>query len=401
MKLRLAERMYRLGTETAFEVAARARALEAQGKPIIHLEIGEPDFDTPAHVRQAAAEALEQGFTHYGPAVGIPELRQAIATYAGKNRGMKFDPANVVVTPGAKPIMFYAIMALVEPGEEVIYPNPGFPIYESMINFLGGVAVPLQLSERRDFRINLKELETKVSSNTRMIILNSPHNPTGGVLTRDDLKAIADLAIEHDLIVLADEIYSEIVYEGEHHTILDFPGMMERTILLDGFSKTFAMTGWRLGYGIFPGEMIPHISRLIINSVSCTSTFSQRAAVAALTGPREEIDAMLSAFATRRDLVYEGLNSIPGLRCNRPAGAFYAFPNITDTGMDSRSYADYLLTQADVAVLPGTSFGEFGEGYIRISFANSAENLQEAMRRIEVANSKLPAISAEIGAAAT
>jgi aspartate/methionine/tyrosine aminotransferase len=294
--------------------------------------------------------------------------------------------------------MFYAIMALIEPGDEVIYPNPGFPIYESMINFLGGVAVPLQLSEQRDFRINLDELESKVSSKTRLIILNSPHNPTGGVLTLEDLQAIARLAVEHDIMVLADEIYSEIVYEGEHHTILSLPGMRERTILLDGFSKTFAMTGWRMGYGIFPGEMIPHISRLIINSVSCTSSFSQRAAIAALTGPREEVDKMLSAFASRRMLVYEGLNKIPGLRCNRPAGAFYAFPNITDTGLDSRAYADYLLTEADVAVLPGTSFGEFGQGYIRISFANSEENLTEALKRIDAATRKLPAVAAEVGA---
>lgn len=399
MKLRLADRMSRLGTETAFEVAARARALEAKGKPIIHLEIGEPDFDTPSHVREEAARALDEGYTHYSNSTGILELREAIAEYAGKNRGLKFDPANVVVTPGAKPIMFYAIMALVEPGEEVVYPNPGFPIYESMINFLGGVAVPLQLSERNDFRIDLEELESKVSNKTRMIVLNSPHNPTGGVLTRDDLKAIADLAVKHDIMVLADEIYSEIVYEGEHHTILDFPGLEERTILLDGFSKTFAMTGWRLGYGIFPPEMIPHVNRLIVNSVSCTSTFSQRAAIAALTGPRDEVDKMLEAFATRRMLVYEGLNKIPGLRCNRPAGAFYAFPNITDTGLDSRTYADYLLNEADVAVLPGTSFGAFGEGYIRISFANSAENLREALRRIEEATRRLPAVKSEVGSA--
>lgn len=399
MKLRLAERMYRLGTETAFEVAAKARALEAQGKPMIHLEIGEPDFDTPTHVRQAAAEALEQGYTHYTGATGIPELREAIATYAGKNRGLKFDPANVVVTPGAKPIMFYTIMALMEPGDEVIYPNPGFPIYESMINFLGGTPVPLQLSEQRDFRINLAELESKISSKTRLLIINSPGNPTGGVLTRDDLEAIARLAVKHDFMVLADEIYSEIIYEGEHHTILSFPGMMERTILLDGFSKTFAMTGWRMGYGIFPGELVPHISRLIINSVSCTSAFSQRGAIQALTGPRDEVDFMLKSFRARRELVYTGLNKIPGLRCNKPEGAFYAFANITDTGMDSRTYADHLMHTADVAVLPGTSFGEYGEGYIRISFANSEANLTEAMRRIDAANRKLPAITAELGAA--
>lgn len=399
MKLRLAERMYRLGTETAFEVAARARALEAQGKPIIHLEIGEPDFDTPKHVREAAKEALDEGYTHYSGATGIPELRESIARYAGKNRNLQFDSANVVVTPGAKPIMFYTIMALIEPGDEVVYPNPGFPIYESMINFLGGVAVPLQLSEVRNFHVNIEELESKISSKTRLIILNSPHNPTGSALSKDDLKAIADLAIKHDIMVLADEIYSEILYDGvQHHTILSFPGMMERTILLDGFSKTFAMTGWRMGYGIFPGEMIPHISRLIINSVSCTSTFSQRAAIQALEGPRGEVNKMLDAFARRRDLVYEGLNNISGLRCNRPEGAFYAFPNITDTGMTSREYADYLMREADVAVLPGTSFGEFGEGYIRISFANSEENLQKAMERIEKVNRKLPAIKAEVGA---
>jgi aspartate aminotransferase len=395
MKLRLSERMYRLGTETAFEVAARARALEAQGKPIIHLEIGEPDFDTPKNVREAAKEALDEGYTHYTGATGIPELRKAIADYAGKNRGLQFDPENVVVTPGAKPIMFYTMMALLEPGDEVIYPNPGFPIYESMINFLGGVAVPLQLSERRDFRVNLEELEQRISSKTRLIILNSPHNPTGGVLTYDDLKQIADLAVKHDLVVLADEIYSEIIYEGQHHSILSFPGMMERTILLDGFSKTFAMTGWRMGYGIFPGEWIPHISRLIINSVSCTSAFSQRAAVEALTGPRTEIDAMLEAFSRRRDLVYNGVNKIPGLRCNKPEGAFYSFPNITDTGLTSREYADYLLREADVAVLPGTAFGEYGEGYVRISFANSEANLTEALKRIRKVNEKLPAIAAE------
>lgn len=399
MKLRLADRMTRLGTETAFEVAARARALEAQGKPIIHLEIGEPDFDTPTNVREEAKRALDEGYTHYSNSTGILELREAIAEYAGRNRGLTFDPANVIVTPGAKPIMFYAIMALVEEGEEVIYPNPGFPIYESMINFLGGKPVPLHLRESNDFRIDLDELESKVTEKTRLIIFNSPHNPTGGVLTRDDLKAIADLAVRHDIMVLADEIYSEIVYEGEHHTILSFPGMEERTILLDGFSKTFAMTGWRLGYGVFPPEMVPHISRLIINSVSCTSTFSQRAAIAALTGPRDDVNNMLEAFVERRELVYEGLNKIPGFSCNRPAGAFYAFPNITGTGMNSRAYADYLLTEADVAVLPGTSFGAYGEGYIRISFANSAENLREALRRIEEANRRLPSLKAEAGAA--
>jgi aspartate/methionine/tyrosine aminotransferase len=381
--------MHRMGTESAFEVAARARALEAQGHPMIHLEIGEPDFDTPTHIRQAACEALEAGYTHYGPATGLPELREALAAHIGAKRGLTVDPGCVVVTPGAKPIMFYAIMALCEPGDQVIYPNPGFPIYESMINFIGAEAVPLQLSERRKFRFDIEELEQLISNRTRMIILNSPHNPTGGALTEGDLQRIAELAIEHDLVVLADEIYSDIIYQGDHHTILKFPGMIERTILLDGFSKTYAMTGWRLGYGLFPAPLIPHISRLIINSVSCTSTFSQKAAVAALTGPTDEVDAMVAAFGRRRELIVGGLNQIPGLSCVWPEGAFYAFPNITGTGLDSRAYADLLMTEASVAVLPGTAFGAFGEGYIRISFANSEANLSEALRRIDALNRTL------------
>jgi aspartate/methionine/tyrosine aminotransferase len=381
--------MHRMGTESAFEVAARARALEAQGHPMIHLEIGEPDFDTPTHIRQAACEALEAGYTHYGPANGLPELREALAAHIGAKRGLTVDPGCVVVTPGAKPIMFYAIMALCEPGDQVIYPNPGFPIYESMINFIGAEAVPLQLSERRKFRFDIEELEQLISNRTRMIILNSPHNPTGGALTEGDLQRIAELAIEHDLVVLADEIYSDIIYQGDHHTILKFPGMIERTILLDGFSKTYAMTGWRLGYGLFPAPLIPHISRLIINSVSCTSTFSQKAAVAALTGPTEDVDQMVAAFGRRRELIVGGLNQIPGLSCVWPEGAFYAFPNITGTGLDSRAYADLLMTEASVAVLPGTAFGAFGEGYIRISFANSEANLSEALRRIDALNRTL------------
>ena len=354
-----------------------------------------PTSTRPRTCAKLPKTALDEGYTHYTGATGIPELRKAIADYAGKKRGLKFDPENVVVTPGAKPIMFYTMMALLEPGDEVIYPNPGFPIYELMINFLGGVAVPLQLSEQRDFRINLDELEHKISSKTRLDhpqLSSQPHRRRAHLRRPEGDRR---LAVKHDLVVLADEIYSEIIYEGQHHTILSFPGMADRTILLDGFSKTFAMTGWRMGYGIFPGEWIPHISRLIINSVSCTSTFSQRAAVEALTGPRNEINAMLKAFASRRDLVYKGVNEIPGLRCNKPEGAFYAFPNITDTGLTSREYADYLLREADVAVLPGTAFGEYGEGYVRISFANSEANLTEALNRIRKANQKLPAIAAE------
>lgn len=387
--MKLAERMHRLGTESAFEVAARARALEAQGKPMIHLEIGEPDFDTPPHIRQAAAEALEAGYTHYGPATGLPELRETLAAHISTKRGIRADAANVIVTPGAKPIMFYAIMALVEPGDQVIYPNPGFPIYESMINFIGGEAIPLQLSESRGFAFTLADLTALISNRTRMIILNSPGNPTGGALSRDLLAGIADLAIKHDIVVLADEIYSDLVYEGQHHSILEFPEMLERTILLDGFSKTYAMTGWRLGYGLFPAPLIPHVSRLIINSVSCTSSFSQKAAVAAITGPMDEVEQMVAEFRRRRALVVKRLNEIKGLSCVMPQGAFYAFPNILGTGMDSRTYADYLLTQADVAVLPGTAFGQYGEGYIRISFANSMENLTEALNRIARANERL------------
>jgi len=366
-----------------------ARALEAQGKPMIHLEIGEPDFDTPAHVRHAACEALEEGYTHYGPATGLPELREVLAKHIGMKRGIEADPANVIVTPGAKPIMFYAILALIEPGDQVIYPNPGFPIYESMINFIGGEAVPLQLSESRGFGFEVEDLEALISDRTRMIVLNSPHNPTGSVLSPDLLEGIANLAKKHDIVVLADEIYSDLLYEGTHHSVLEFPDMIERTILLDGFSKTYAMTGWRLGYGLFPAPLVPHISRLIINSVSCTSSFSQRAAIQAITGPMDEVDKMVAEFRKRRTVVIEGLNKIPGLHCDMPKGAFYAFPNILGTGMDSRSYADYLLTEADVAVLPGTAFGQFGEGYIRISFANSLENLQEALARIEKANTRI------------
>ncbi len=387
--MKLAERMHRLGTESAFEVAARARALEAQGHPMIHLEIGEPDFDTPAHIRHAACAALEAGYTHYGPATGLPELREVLAAHIGKKRGLSVDAANVVVTPGAKPIMFYAIMALIEPGDQVIYPNPGFPIYESMINFIGGDAVPLQLREDRGFGFDLDDLRNLISDRTRMIILNSPHNPTGGVLPRATLEGIADLAKEHDLIVLADEIYSDIVYEGEHHSVLEFPDMLERTILLDGFSKTYAMTGWRMGYGLFPAPLVPHISRLIINSVSCTSSFSQMGAIQAITGPTTAVDAMVDEFHQRRELVIRRLNNIPGLSCVMPHGAFYAFPNITGTGMDSRTYANHLLTTAGVAVLPGTAFGEYGEGYIRISFANSQDNLNKALDQITEANRKL------------
>jgi aspartate aminotransferase len=388
--MRLAERMSRLGTETAFEVLARAKALEAQGREITHLEIGEPDFDTPAHIKAAAVRALEEGWTHYTPAAGIPALREAIADYIRRTRGIPVGPDHVVVVPGGKPIMFFAILALVEEGDEVIYPNPGFPIYESMIRFVGARPVPLRLRMENEFRVDVEELARLITPRTRMLILNSPANPTGGVLTREDLEAIAELCLKHDLVVLSDEIYSRILYEGEHISIASFPGMLERTIILDGFSKTYAMTGWRLGYGVMPEPLAEAVTRLMINSNSCTAAFTQIAGIAALTGPQDDVDRMVAAFRERREVMVEGLNRLPGFRCLKPKGAFYAFPNIEGTGMSSRELAHYLLEEAGVAVLSGTAFGEYGEGFLRLSFANSIENIQKALERIEKALQRLP-----------
>jgi len=380
--MRLAERMRDIGTETAFEAAARARALEATGVEVIHLEIGEPDFDTPANIREAAKRALDAGWTHYGPALGLPQLREAIAADSTARRGFAVDPGNVVVTPGAKPIMHYAITALAGPGDEVIYPDPGFPIYESMASFVGARPVPIPLSEAHDFRLDVDELRSLVTDRTRLIIFNSPANPTGGVLNRSDLEAIAAIAIERDIIVLADEIYGRIIYEGEHHSIAALPGMAERTIILDGFSKTFAMTGWRLGYAIVPPALVQPFSRLIINSVSCTSAFSQIAAVEALTGPQAGVEAMVAEFHVRRDLVVDGLNTIPGIRCRRPQGAFYVFPNVSGTGLTGGEFADKLLYEAGVSVLAGSAFGRVGVDHARISYANSQSNLRRAVERI-------------------
>jgi aspartate aminotransferase len=387
--VRLASRMGRLGTETAFEVLVRARALEAQGRDVIHLEIGEPDFDTPPNVRQAGIEAIEGGWTHYGPAAGQPDLRQCIADYINRSRGTSYGPANVVVTPGGKPIMFFLTLALVEEGDEAIYPDPGFPIYRSMIDFVGARAVPLPIREENDFRLDVGELESLITPRTRFLIINSPANPTSGVLTRDDLEAIARLAVAHDLFVLADEIYSEIIYDGEHHSISVFPGMRERTAILDGFSKTYAMTGWRLGYGVMPEDLAEQVTRLMVNSVSCTASMVQRAGVEALTGPQDDVREMVAAFRRRRDLMVDGLNGIPGITCRMPAGAFYVFPNITGTGMRSKEFADRLLDEFGVAALSGTSFGEHGEGYLRLSYANSEENLKKAIERIEAAARQL------------
>ena len=380
--MQLAGRMASIGTETAFEAAARARALEATGRSVIHLEIGEPDFDTPANVREAAKRALDDGWTHYGPPLGLPALREAIAADATARKGFVASTDRVVVTPGAKPIMFYAIESLVEPGVEVIFPDPGFPIYESMTRFCGGTPVRLPIRQEHDFRIDLDELERLITPRTRLLIINSPANPTGGVFTRADVERIGELALRHDLVVLADEIYGRIVYEGEHVSLASLPGLVEHTIVLDGFSKTYAMTGWRLGYAIVPEPLLLPFSRLIINSVSCTSSFSQLAAVEALTGPQDTVEAMVEEFRARRSLVVDGLNDIPGISTRLPAGAFYAFPDISGTGLDGSAFADRLLDETGVCVLAGTAFGQVGRDHIRISYANSRENLAEALRRI-------------------
>jgi len=379
----LARRLERLGTETAFEVLAKARALEATGRSVIHLEIGEPDFDTPPSIVAAGAAALEGGETHYTASVGITELREAIARSLGERRGLAVDPANVIVTPGAKPIMFYALLALLEPGDEAIYPDPGFPIYSSMISFAGAQAVPLPLREANDFAPDVDELLGLITERTKVLVLNSPHNPTGGVLDPATVREIAQMAVEHDLWVLADEIYAEILYDGTHRSILAESGMAERTVLLDGFSKTYAMTGWRLGFGVFPRPLVDPVAKLVTNSVSCTATFVQRAGVAALATRPPEIDAMLAEFRRRRDAVVAGLNAIDGITCRLPHGAFYVFPNITALGRgDSATVAEGLLTDAGVATLAGTCFGAQGEGYLRLSYANSLPNIERALDRI-------------------
>jgi aspartate/methionine/tyrosine aminotransferase len=389
-----AERMSHIGQETAFAVLVRARALEATGRSVVHLEIGEPDFDTPAHIVQAGQQALEAGFTHYGPGAGMPELRQAVSRYLQKWRGIDVDPMRIVITPGGKPVMFYAILALINPGDEVLVPDPGFPIYESMARFVGGTAVSMPLHEDRSFRFDPDEFRSLVTDRTRLIIINSPHNPTGSILTRSDLEAIADVARERNIVVMADEMYARILYRGEHFSIATLPDMLDRTILLDGWSKTWAMTGWRLGFGVYPAELIPHVERLISNSVSCTATFSQEAAIAALEGPQEPVDEMVAEFCRRRALIVNGLNDLPGVRCLEPDGAFYAFPNITGTGMSSGELADRLLQEAGVACLSGTAFGPHGEGYLRFSYANSMENIGIALQRMQEFLRQQPASAA-------
>jgi aspartate aminotransferase len=379
----LAARMARLGTETAFLVLARAKALEAQGKEIIHLEIGEPDFDTPANIIEAGVNALRSGYTHYTPAPGLPEVRETIACYASRQKGIAFTPEEVVITPGGKPIMFYTIMALVNPGDEVIYPNPGFPIYESVINYVGGKAVPVPLREENDFRLDVDELATLISPRTKLLIINSPANPTGGVLTGEDIARIADLVRGKNIIVLADEIYDRIVYDDSKPiSIASMPGMKDWTIILDGFSKTYAMTGWRLGYGLMHRELADRIAQLMVNSNSCTAAFVQKAGQEALTGPQEATAAMVNEFKKRRDLIVDGLNAIPGISCKRPRGSFYVFPNITGLGYSSQEMEAILMEKAGVAALSGTAFGRYGEGYLRFSYANSMDNIARALEKI-------------------
>lgn len=381
--MKLAERMNRIGVERAFEVLVRARALEAQGRDIIHLEIGEPDFETPGHIVEAAKQALDSGWTHYGPTQGFPELREAIAAHVSRTRGIHAGPENVCVVPGGKPIMFFAMLALVEPQDEVIYPNPGFPIYESMISFLGATPVPIRLIEERGFSFDLNQLRDRLSPKTKLLILNSPHNPTGGVIPAADIRAIAEMIRDRDLIILADEIYSDIYFDQPPFSITTIPGMLEKTIILDGFSKTYAMTGWRMGYGVMPEWLAEAVTKLMVNSNSCTASFTQRAGIAALTGPQDETAKMVAEFRRRRDAFCAGLNALPGFRCALPGGAFYAFPNITGTGWDSESLATALLEKAGVACLSGTAFGAYGEGYLRFSIANSYENLMAAIQRIK------------------
>jgi len=380
--------MTRIGIESAFEVLVKARALEKQGRSIIHLEIGEPDFPTPANVVEAGQRALGAGWTKYGPTQGDPELREVIAAYISRTRGIQVGPERVCVVPGGKPIMFFTMMALLEPGDEVVYPNPGFPIYESMINFLGATPVPIPLIEERGFSFDLNTFEARLSDRTKMVILVSPANPTGGLVPAEDIRRLAELLRHRDVIVLSDEIYSRIIYDGDPVSIASFEGMLDKTIILDGFSKTYSMTGWRLGYGVMPTWIAEAVVKLMVNSNSCTASATQRAGIEALTGPQDAVTAMVAEFRLRRDAIVHGLNQIPGFRCALPAGAFYAFPNVSGTGMPSKELADLLLYEAGVACLNGGAFGAHGEGYIRFSYANSLANIQEALSRIQKASER-------------
>jgi aspartate/methionine/tyrosine aminotransferase len=390
MSMKLAKRMGRLGTETAFDVLVKAKALEAQGRDVVHLEIGEPNFDTPKNICDAAVKAIRDGYTHYGPAAGLPELREAIAKYISESRGIEVSIDEITVTPGAKPIMFFGILSCVDEGDEVIYPNPGFPIYESVINFIGAKPVPVPLREEVDFRFDLDALRDSVSDKTRMIIINSPQNPTGGFLLKSDLEAIAELAIENDIIIMSDEVYSQIIYDdAKHESIAALPGMKERTIIIEGHSKTYAMTGWRLGYGVMPADLAAQIAKLMVNSNSCTAAMVQMAALEALTGPQDEVGKMVAELKSRRDAIVSGLNAIEGITCKNPLGAFYVFPNVTAMPMSSDDFAEHLLQKYAVATLSGTAFGEYGDGYLRLSYAGSMESIKEGLKRIAEAVDKL------------
>ncbi len=377
-----ADRLGRMKGEGALEVLARAMALEALGREIIHMEIGQPDFDTPAYIVNAAKQALDDGYTGYTPAAGLPQVRRTIANYIAETRGIPVRSENVVVVPGGKPIIFYTILALVNAGEEVVYPNPGFPTYESMIDFVGARGVPMPLREARAFSFDPAEFTSLINENTKLIILNSPGNPTGGVMSRADLEVVAELAAEYNCWILSDEIYSRMIYEGEPHSIAALPGMQERTVLLDCFSKTYAMTGWRLGYGVMPVGLAEGMTRLMINSNSCTAAFTQVAGAAALTGDQTPVSAMVAEFRRRRDLIVEGLNALPGISCVQPKGAFYVFPNITALGRTEVEVAEALLNEAGIATLPGTSFGAYGKGYLRLSYATSMEKIEQALDRM-------------------
>jgi aspartate aminotransferase len=386
--MQLVKKMARIGVESAFEVLVKARALEAQGKSVIHLEIGEPDFPTPRNVIEAGKRALDEGWTKYGPTQGLPELRQSIASYISRTRGIKVGPQNVCVVPGGKPIMYFVIIALLEEGDEAIFPDPGFPIYESMIRFQGAKPVAIPLRESRGFSLDLDELRDRLTDRTKLVILNSPHNPTGGIIPAGDIQAIAAMLRERDIMVLSDEIYSRIIYDGEPSSIASVDGMLEKTIILDGFSKTYSMTGWRLGYGVMPEWLAAAVVKLMVNSNSCTASFTQRAGIEALEGPQDAVDTMVAEFKRRRDAIVKALNSIPGFRCPVPAGAFYVFPNVEGTGMDSKELADYLLYEGGVACLDGQCFGAEGRGYLRFSYANSLENILDAVERIRTVSTK-------------
>lgn len=395
--MRLAQSFSRLGTETAFEVLARARALEAAGRKIVHLEIGEPDFDTPRNIRTAAKKAIDAGWTHYGPSAGLPDARRAVAEYVSKTRGVPVKAEEAILVPGGKPVIFFTIMALVDPGDEVVYPNPGFPIYESMINYVGGKPVPLPIREDLDWDFDPAEFEKLLSPKTKLVILNSPANPTGGVMTAKTMERVARALRDKapDAILLSDEIYSRIVYEGKHLSLLSLPGMKERTVLLDGFSKTWAMTGWRLGYGVGPKWIIDAMAKLATNDHSCVASFAQIAAIEALNGPQASVTKMVKEFKRRRDVIVKGLNALPGVTCKTPQAAFYVFPSIKGTGLTSKAIADALLNEAGVACLPGTSFGALGEGYLRFSYANSVENIEAALKAMKAALPKLAAVGAK------